>query len=153
MSEGIDIKDLGDFFPWTAYIEITAQDGSIVETQSAGSTQEIAVDFGKICARPYERPTKIFLIDREQKRQLVWDWDGSPATYDGPPVRPPQPDEPMMQFFAYAHLPQELQTVSHPFCELACTIVNTLPQNPERTVALRKLLEAKDCAVRAAMFR
>jgi len=31
--------------------------------------------------------------------------------------------------------------------------VTTLPRNQERTVALRKLLEAKDCAVRAAVFR
>jgi hypothetical protein len=54
-----------------------------------------------------------------------------------------------MQFFTYAHLPEELQSVSIPFCTLAVTIVNSLPQNPERTVALRKLLESKDAAVRA----
>jgi len=53
------------------------------------------------------------------------------------------------QFFKYAHLPPNLQAVSKPFCELAAHIVDTLPKNPERTVALRKLLEAKDCAVRA----
>ena len=37
--------------------------------------------------------------------------------------------------------------------DLAAHIVNTLPSNPERTVALRKLLEAKDCAVRALIYR
>lgn len=57
----------------------------------------------------------------------------------------------MMQFFTYAHLPPHLQIVSKPFCELAEHIVSTLPMNPERTVALRKLLEAKDCAVRAVL--
>ena len=43
--------------------------------------------------------------------------------------------------------------VSKPFGELAQTIVDTLPSNPERTVALRKLLEAKDCAVRALLYK
>lgn len=55
----------------------------------------------------------------------------------------------MLQFFAYAHLRDDLKAVSQPFGVLAQRMVDTLPQNPERTVALRKLLEAKDCAVRA----
>ena len=59
----------------------------------------------------------------------------------------------LIQFFAYAHLPEHLQAVSRPFGELAAKIVETLPRNPERTVALRKLLEAKDCAVRALLFK
>jgi len=58
----------------------------------------------------------------------------------------------MMQFFAYEHLPPALQEVSRPFCDLA-TIVASVPRNPERTVALRKLLEAKDCAVRAVLYK
>jgi hypothetical protein len=61
--------------------------------------------------------------------------------------------EPIMQFFAYDHLPERLQTVSRPFGELARDILDTLPRNPERTVALRKLLEAKDAAVRALLFK
>jgi len=59
----------------------------------------------------------------------------------------------MMQFFTYAHLPPHLQEVSKPFCDLAEQIVTDLPRNPERTVALRKLLEAKDCAVRALLYK
>ena len=62
-------------------------------------------------------------------------------------------EEPMLQFFEYAHLPKELQSVSYPFCELAREIVQNLPRNPERTVALRKLLESKDCAVRAKLYK
>ena len=58
-------------------------------------------------------------------------------------------DEPMLQFFAYDHLPMNLQDVSKLFYEIAYTLVKILPRNPERTVCLRKLLEAKDCAVRA----
>jgi hypothetical protein len=61
--------------------------------------------------------------------------------------------EHILQFFAYAHLPDHLQAVSKPFGELAQHIVDTLPRNPERTVALRKLLEAKDAAVRALVAR
>ena len=59
--------------------------------------------------------------------------------------------EHIIQFFAYEHLPERLQEISKPFGELAISIVSTLPRNPERTVALRKLLEAKDAAVRAKL--
>lgn len=65
----------------------------------------------------------------------------------------PAPAEHIMQFFAFAHLPAKLQEVSAPFGELAQRIVGTLPRNPERTVALRKLLEAKDAAVRALVAK
>lgn len=63
------------------------------------------------------------------------------------------PVEPILQFFSYTHLPTHLQLVSQPFCDLANSIVETLPRNPERTVALRKLLEAKDAAVRANLYK
>jgi hypothetical protein len=41
---------------------------------------------------------------------------------------------------------------SKQFGDMARWIAETLPRNPERTVALRKLLEAKDCAVRARLY-
>jgi len=66
------------------------------------------------------------------------------------PSTDPQ-SEPMLRFFAFAHLPFGLQGVSAWFADLALFLVESLPRNPERTVALRKLLEAKDCAVRAAL--
>lgn len=59
----------------------------------------------------------------------------------------------LLQFFKYEHLPENLQKVSKPFCDLAIQITADLPSNPERTAALRKLLEAKDCAVRAVLFK
>ena len=59
----------------------------------------------------------------------------------------------LLQFFSYDHLPPALQAVSKPFSELAREMMSSLPKNPERTVALRKLLEAKDCAVRALLFK
>jgi hypothetical protein len=63
------------------------------------------------------------------------------------------PTEHILQFFAFTHLPPGLAAVSRPFGELAQQIVDTLPRNPERTVALRKLLEAKDAAVRALVAK
>lgn len=58
-------------------------------------------------------------------------------------------DDPILRYFGYLHLPVGLQRVSVPFCQLAAAIVNIVPCNAERSVALRKLLEAKDAAVRA----
>jgi hypothetical protein len=62
-------------------------------------------------------------------------------------------EEHIAQFFVYEHLPTHLQEVSKPFGDLANWIIDTLPRNPERTVALRKLLEAKDAAVRAKVAK
>jgi hypothetical protein len=61
--------------------------------------------------------------------------------------------EPLLQFFSYAHLPPALQEISRPFAELAVELVAGLPQNAERRVCVRKLLEAKDCAVRAKIYK
>jgi len=57
----------------------------------------------------------------------------------------------IMQYFTYKHLPPHLRIVSEPFCLLAERVVETVPRNPERAASLRKLMEAKDCAVRAAL--
>lgn len=59
----------------------------------------------------------------------------------------------MLQFFAYEHLPAHLQAISKPFGDLARQLVVDLPSNAERTAGLRKLLEAKDCAVRAFLYK
>lgn len=68
---------------------------------------------------------------------------------DAPPVGQ-DPPEPILKFFRWDHLPVQLQIVSGPFEELAARIMQ-LPRCAERTVALRKLLESKDAAVRAAL--
>lgn len=60
---------------------------------------------------------------------------------------------PLLQFFAYSHLPAHLQAISKPFCVLAEWIDDNLPVGAEKTVALRKLLEAKDCGVRSVLFK
>jgi hypothetical protein len=58
---------------------------------------------------------------------------------------------PLLRYFAYDHLPEKLQAISKPFHDLAAHIESTLPSGPETTVALRKLLESKDAAVRSAL--
>lgn len=94
--------------------------------------------------------------------------ESKPSGESFPP--PPHPQgavnasqsEPILQFFTYTHLPGHLAAISKPFCDLARLMVYgdpevsgdwPLPRNPERTVALRKLLEAKDCAVRAVLYK
>ena len=58
----------------------------------------------------------------------------------------------LLKFFAYDHLKNEqLQEVSSQFAHLADWIDANLPESAESMVALRKLLEAKDAAVRAAL--
>lgn len=60
-------------------------------------------------------------------------------------------ESPILKYFEFSHLPRELQAVSQPFNELAHLMEVSLLSGPEKSVALRKLLEAKDAAVRAAL--
>lgn len=57
----------------------------------------------------------------------------------------------IMQFFSYEHLPTHLKAASEPFCKLAEHVDLCFPDGPERSVCLRKLLEAKDAGVRAVL--
>lgn len=62
-------------------------------------------------------------------------------------------DTKLLKYFKYKHLPEHLQVMSKPFSTLAHQIAidahtNNLDDD-EAEMALRKLLEAKDCAVRA----
>lgn len=59
----------------------------------------------------------------------------------------------ILQFFVFEHLPPHLQHVSKPIGELAQQMEFALPDGPEKSAGLRKLLEAKDCFVRAALAR
>jgi mono/diheme cytochrome c family protein len=58
---------------------------------------------------------------------------------------------PIMKYFSYTHLPPKLQEISKPIGDLAEFMDNNLPNGPEKSAGLRKLLEAKDCLVRAAL--
>ena len=57
----------------------------------------------------------------------------------------------ILKYFDFKHLPTELQEVSLPFYNIAHTMATKLPDGPEKSTGLRKLLEAKDCMVRAAL--
>lgn len=59
--------------------------------------------------------------------------------------------DPVLRYFHYEHLPEKLKSISAQFCLLASIVIDSLPRNPERSTALRKLLEAKDAAVWAAL--
>jgi hypothetical protein len=55
----------------------------------------------------------------------------------------------LLDLFAMDHLPEDLAAVAGDCRQLAYGMASTLPSNPELTAGLRKLLEAKDCFVRA----
>lgn len=59
--------------------------------------------------------------------------------------------ESLLKFFSYEHLPPKLQEISKPMGELARKMGENLPESAEVTVGMRKLLEAKDCFVRAQL--
>jgi hypothetical protein len=66
-------------------------------------------------------------------------------------TKPPTP--PIMQFFAWGHLPPHLQEISARYGVLAQVMLDELPDNPERAKALDLLLAAKDAAVRAKLYK
>jgi len=56
-----------------------------------------------------------------------------------------------IKYFEYSHLPKHLQNISKPLCELASLMEEILPDGAEKSAGMRKLLEAKDCFVRASL--
>lgn len=63
----------------------------------------------------------------------------------------PQTSTGIMKYFEYGHLPPHLQEVSKPIGDLATSMNESLPDGPEKSAGMRKLLEAKDCLVRAKL--
>lgn len=61
------------------------------------------------------------------------------------------PPNPILKFFEYKHLPPHLQEISKPIGDLAQQMAQSLPPSAETSAGLRKLLEAKDCFVRAKL--
>ena len=61
--------------------------------------------------------------------------------------------DPSPNVWEYGHLPPRLRSVSKPFGDLANIIITNIPPSTERSFSLRKLLEAKDCAVRASLSK
>ena len=69
------------------------------------------------------------------------------------PAKFPPAVEHVIQFFSFEHLPEPMRTAAAEFASLAVKIANAVPDDVETSVALRKLLEAKDAAVRAIVSR
>lgn len=61
------------------------------------------------------------------------------------------PSQRILQYFNYSHLPENVQIISKALCDVAYAMETSLSDGPEKTTGLRKLLEAKDCFVRAAL--
>jgi hypothetical protein len=59
----------------------------------------------------------------------------------------------ILQFFEFDHLPPDVRQVAMHFHALAHNVVQLCRRNPERSVALRKLVEAKDAAIRALLYK
>ena len=68
------------------------------------------------------------------------------------PSKDGTPQERMFKHFSFAHLPDHLASVSKIFHDAVVSLCESTEPGPERTVALRKLLEAKDAAVRAKVY-
>lgn len=66
-------------------------------------------------------------------------------------VNPPIEQSSIMKFFEYEHLPDHLKILSASICKLAQHMDSELKDGPEKSAGLRKLLEAKDCFVRARL--
>jgi len=56
-----------------------------------------------------------------------------------------------IKYFTYEHLPERLQLISKPIGELAFKFESEIPDSAEKSAGMRKLLEAKDCFVRASL--
>jgi hypothetical protein len=118
--------------------------GNVLGELEADSMREVLDGLQKMHPEAHEIRIKRQIEEEEQKRLQEIDARQEAAFIA---------QDRMLQFFTFAHLPAALQEVSRPFRDMAATIVNKCPSNPERTVALRKLLEAKDCAVRALLYK
>ena len=138
----------------TAYYHFMAHEALICqfEASQASSVDDIA-QFNKIVREDQGR--RVITIDttrkdswRITKTGAVWTpQSAGTVEFSAEEIA----TDSILQFFGYTHLPERLQPRSQPFAALARCIITTIPRNAERTVALRKLLEAKDAAVRAAV--
>lgn len=79
---------------------------------------------------------------------LLVAFEGNRGTF----TMPGEQEDPLLRWFEYEHLPDDLRETSKLFHKTAMEIVSRLRPSAERTVALRKLLEGKDAAVRAAIL-
>lgn len=100
---------------------------------------------------PYERhPDVAPLVEHVPLTGTPHGERENPFAMEPQPMRHPATVQ-LLRFFEYEHLPVHLQTMSRRCYQLAHAMVEDLPDGAELTTGLRKLLEAKDCFVRAAL--
>lgn len=84
------------------------------------------------------------------------EWDNQDSDREAVPItfahRHPSIQHMMQVLAPNINLPTHLFIVAEQFSSLALEMVENLPDSPELTAGLRKLLEAKDCFVRCAVF-
>lgn len=141
---------------WAALVEVQGADPAMVEAARAHAR---LMDLWPVKKTP-DLPRDTINTDDEPRYHPDHIDDNRNSAPTAAQAIHPSPDEfteaelavdPILRFFHYKHLPPVLQVNSAPFCQMARGLIDRLPRNAERTVALRKLLEAKDCAVRAAL--
>lgn len=103
---------------------------------------------GEACVVHNHEPCECDCLDRHyhEGSTMSVDKKNPPSIYSHPSV------EAMMEWFAYDHLPPHLQIVSKGIHAIAGVMMFS-GEGPELTAGLRKLLEAKDCFVRAAIVK
>lgn len=114
-----------------------------IQVTDDGKTACEAGDLGMVVFIEDGNPTVLF---HDNDRATVM----SPEEYEVINLHPSV--QHLLGFFRYDHLPPMLASTSKQFAVLAINMAASLPGNPETTVALRKLLEAKDCAVRSVVL-
>lgn len=134
-------------------------EGSQVEVKNAEEFLRELEDVAESawCANvPYDGGEAVFPFDPDIVKDSLDEWTRLAARMwpDHFEVQELHPSaEHLIQFFAWGHLPPPLQEISRPAARLAERMINMLPGNPELTAGLRKLLEAKDCFVRAKLAK
>jgi hypothetical protein len=127
----------------TTSITVHANAGHAVAVMTLSTGRDCVIGWGAIVEVGHDHTFHVY----SGQDLLIHEVQDAPTT-DAPTTDAP---EAILHHFRWGHLLHELQAVSVPFGLLAARVVTTLPPGPERSVALRKLLEAKDAAVRAAM--
>lgn len=102
---------------------------------------------------PAEGNIKIYsgAVGDEDRKLLAESVVATPTMEDLARLASIDETDPIMKYFEWSHLPAKLQAVSEPLCEMAKTLDELLPEGPEKAAGMRKLLEAKDCLVRAIL--
>lgn len=160
---GIVELDRTDRLPTGSYsIADTASPASAHNFPRASTTTEVEADLEAVAAAALmtaSKPTNDWMHPWQRITVLCADRLGgvAPQTPAEPTLTVPIPDFDSLDFstasvfqdFSYEHLPPPMQGVSRQFHALACWLIANTPQNPKRTTALNKLVEAKDYAVRS----